>query len=104
RVPCPRRVRAHREERAGRGLLPRARLRRGGRGGRALAAPDGAAPARSRVDRPAARRHRGERDMTVQELLGPLFPEVARPLTAADSPETIAAWDSVRQVDVILAV
>jgi acyl carrier protein len=42
--------------------------------------------------------------MTVQELLGPLFPEVARPLTAADSPETIAAWDSVRQVDVILAV
>lgn len=42
--------------------------------------------------------------MTVQQLLGPLFPEVARPLVAEDSPATIAAWDSVRQVDVILAV
>ena len=42
--------------------------------------------------------------MTVQELLGPLLPEVTRPLVAEDSPATIAAWDSVRQVDVILAV
>lgn len=42
--------------------------------------------------------------MTVQELLGPVFPEVARPLVAGDSPQTIAEWDSVRQVDVILAV
>lgn len=42
--------------------------------------------------------------MTVQELLGPLFPELGRPLRADDSPATLDAWDSVRQVDVVLAV
>lgn len=37
-------------------------------------------------------------------MLGPVFPELERPLQADDSPLTLAAWDSVRQVDVVLAV
>ena len=42
--------------------------------------------------------------MTIQSLLGPLFPELKRPLQPDDSPVTVGAWDSLRQVDVILAV
>jgi len=40
----------------------------------------------------------------IQSVLGPLFPEIQRPLNAEDSPLTLWPWDSVRQVDVILAV
>jgi acyl carrier protein len=40
----------------------------------------------------------------LQDLLGPLFPEVERPLAADDSPATLWPWDSLRQVDIVLAV
>jgi acyl carrier protein len=40
----------------------------------------------------------------IQSLLGPLFPEVDRPLNAEDSPATLWPWDSVRQVDIVLSV
>jgi acyl carrier protein len=33
-----------------------------------------------------------------------LFPEIERPLEARDSPATLWCWDSLRQVDIILAV
>jgi acyl carrier protein len=42
--------------------------------------------------------------LRIQSVLGPVFPELERPLQADDSPLTLAAWDSVRQVDVVLAV
>jgi acyl carrier protein len=42
--------------------------------------------------------------MKIQALLGPLFPEVERPLQADDSPATLWPWDSVRQVDIVLTV
>ena len=42
--------------------------------------------------------------MTIQSLLGPLFPELARPLHSDDSPSTLGSWDSVRQVDIVLSV
>ena len=42
--------------------------------------------------------------MKIQSILGPLFPEIDRPLTAGDSPATLWPWDSVRQVDIILTV
>ena len=42
--------------------------------------------------------------MRIQSLLAPLFPEIERPLQAEDSPITLGPWDSLRQVDIILAV
>jgi len=42
--------------------------------------------------------------LKLQTLLGPLFPEVERPLVADDSPATLWPWDSLRQVDIVLAV
>ena len=42
--------------------------------------------------------------MKIQSLLAPLFPEIERPLHADDSPATLWPWDSLRQVDIILAV
>ena len=42
--------------------------------------------------------------MTIQALLGPLFPELERPLLPEDSPSTLGSWDSVRQVDIVLSV
>ena len=42
--------------------------------------------------------------MNLQTVLGPLFPELQRPLTAEDSPATLWPWDSVRQVDIVLTV
>ena len=42
--------------------------------------------------------------MKIQSVLGPLFPELDRPLKAEDSPLTLGSWDSVRQVDIVLSV
>ena len=42
--------------------------------------------------------------MRIQTLLAPLFPEIDRPLNAEDSPATLWPWDSLRQVDIIIAV
>ncbi len=42
--------------------------------------------------------------MTIQSLLGPLFPELERPLRADDSPATLGSWDSLRQVDIVVSV
>jgi acyl carrier protein len=42
--------------------------------------------------------------VTIQSLLGPLFPELERPLRADDSPATLGSWDSLRQVDIVVSV
>jgi acyl carrier protein len=42
--------------------------------------------------------------LKIQSVLGPLFPELDRPLKAEDSPLTLGSWDSVRQVDIVLSV
>ena len=42
--------------------------------------------------------------MKIQSVLGPLFPELERPLTSDDSPLTLGSWDSIRQVDIVLSV
>ena len=42
--------------------------------------------------------------MRIQALLAPLFPEIERPLGTQDSPATLWPWDSLRQVEIILAV
>jgi acyl carrier protein len=42
--------------------------------------------------------------LKIQSLLGSLFPELERPLQADDSPVTVGGWDSLRQVEIILAV
>jgi acyl carrier protein len=42
--------------------------------------------------------------LSLQALLGPLFPELKRPLRADDSPATLEGWDSMRQVEIILTV
>jgi acyl carrier protein len=42
--------------------------------------------------------------VSIQSLLGPLFPELERPLRLDDSPATLGSWDSVRQVDIVLSV
>jgi acyl carrier protein len=40
----------------------------------------------------------------IQSVLGPLFPELERPLRSDDSPLTLGSWDSIRQVDIVLSV
>jgi acyl carrier protein len=40
----------------------------------------------------------------IQTLLAPLFPEIERPLRLDDSPATLWPWDSLRQLDIVLAV
>jgi acyl carrier protein len=40
----------------------------------------------------------------ISALLAPLFPDLDRPLRAEDSPATVEGWDSLRQVEVVLAV
>jgi acyl carrier protein len=42
--------------------------------------------------------------LRIQALLAPLFPEIERPLRTQDSPVTLWSWDSLRQVEIILAV
>jgi acyl carrier protein len=42
--------------------------------------------------------------VTIQSLLGPLFPELERPLRPDDSPATLGSWDSLRQVDIVVSV
>lgn len=42
--------------------------------------------------------------MTIQSALGPLFPELGRPLAPGDSPATIWGWDSLRHVDLVLTI
>lgn len=42
--------------------------------------------------------------MKIQSVLGPLFPELERPLRSDDSPLTLGSWDSIRQVDIVLSV
>jgi acyl carrier protein len=42
--------------------------------------------------------------LRIQSLLAPLFPEIGRSLQAEDSPVTLWPWDSLRQVNIILAV
>jgi acyl carrier protein len=42
--------------------------------------------------------------LKIQSLLAPLFPEIERSLQAEDSPVTLWPWDSLRQVNIILAV
>jgi acyl carrier protein len=42
--------------------------------------------------------------VTIQSLLGPLFPELERPLRTDDSPTTLGSWDSLRQVDIVVSV
>lgn len=41
--------------------------------------------------------------MTIDEILGPIL-DMERPLSLLDSPDSIEVWDSVRQVEVVLAV
>jgi hypothetical protein len=41
--------------------------------------------------------------MSLDDILGPIL-EAGRPLLLDDSPQTIPTWDSVRQVEVVLAV
>jgi len=42
--------------------------------------------------------------VSIGSLLGPLFPELDRPLRADDSPATLATWDSLKQTEIVLAV
>jgi acyl carrier protein len=42
--------------------------------------------------------------VSIQSLLGPLFPELERPLRSDDSPATLGSWDSLRQVDIVVSV
>ena len=42
--------------------------------------------------------------MSIGSLLGPLFPELDRPLRADDSPATLPTWDSLKQTEIVLAV
>ncbi len=41
--------------------------------------------------------------MNIDDLLGPIL-QAERPLQLDDSVENLASWDSIKQVDVILAV
>ncbi len=42
--------------------------------------------------------------MRIGTLLGPLFPDVSRPLQAEDSPATLSTWDSMKQIEIVLTV
>jgi acyl carrier protein len=42
--------------------------------------------------------------MTVDELIGPILRLNGRPLDLDDSPETVATWDSMAHVQVVLAL
>ena len=42
--------------------------------------------------------------MKVGSLLAPLFPGLGRALRADDSPATLDAWDSLKQIDIVLAL
>jgi acyl carrier protein len=42
--------------------------------------------------------------MRLGPLLGPLFPQLDRPLREEDSPATLASWDSLKQIDIVLTV
>lgn len=42
--------------------------------------------------------------MSIGGLLGPLFPEIGRPLRAEDAAGITLGWDSMRQIDVMLTL
>ena len=42
--------------------------------------------------------------MTLEAILGPVLGEIGRPLREDDCPETIAGWDSVRQIEIVVAL
>jgi acyl carrier protein len=42
--------------------------------------------------------------MTINELLGPILSGDGKPLSLDDSPETLQAWDSLKHVQVLLAI
>jgi acyl carrier protein len=42
--------------------------------------------------------------MTLEAILGPVLGEIGRPLCEEDCPETIRGWDSVRQIEIVVAL
>ena len=42
--------------------------------------------------------------MTLETILTPVFGEIGRSLREDDRPETIAGWDSIRQIEVVVAL
>jgi acyl carrier protein len=48
--------------------------------------------------------HRARRSVNLGSLLGPLFPELDRPLRAEDSPATLTVWDSLKQIEIVVLV
>ena len=48
--------------------------------------------------------HRARRSVNLGSLLGSLFPELDRPLRAEDSPATLTAWDSLKQIEIVVLV
>jgi acyl carrier protein len=42
--------------------------------------------------------------MTLEAILTPVFGDIGRSLREDDRPETIAGWDSVRHIEVVVAL
>ena len=42
--------------------------------------------------------------MTIESLLSPVLGNIGRPFEADDCPETINGWDSIKQLEIIVAI